>query len=70
MKDYLSPENHINKMTDETLRLITNMNVAFSCMNEELLRELMVPMICPRLKYEAVVWSPHMKRYTAFYTDA
>lgn len=38
MQDDLSPEKHINSITGETYRLITNMTVIFSYLDMEMLR--------------------------------
>ena len=63
IQDDLSPEKHINKITGETFRLITNIKVAFNYLDEEMLRKLIVSKIRPRLEYAAVVWSPHLKKH-------
>lgn len=46
----LSPENHINKITVEIYRAITNVNVAFTYLDVERLRELITSVIHLRLK--------------------
>ena len=58
----LSPEKHITKITEEAYRLMTNIRVAFSYMDEEMLREIIVSMIRSRLEYLVLVWSPHLKK--------
>ena len=63
VQDNLSPEKHINKIIGSAYRLLTNMRVAFNYMDEEMLRELIVSMIRPRMEYAAVVWSPHLKKH-------
>ena len=38
------------------------MRVAFHCMDEEMLGELIVSMLRPTLEYAALVWSLHVKK--------
>ena len=63
VQDNLSPEKHISRIIGGAYGLLTNMRVAFNYMDEEMLRELIVSMIRPRLEYAAVVWSPHLKKH-------
>ena len=63
MQKDLSPEKHINTIVGATYELLTNMRVAFNYMDEEMLRELIISIIRPRLEYAAVVWSPHLKNH-------
>ena len=63
IQDSLSPEKHINKVTGAVYSLITNMRNAFHYMDEEMLKELIVTMVRPKLEYAAVVWAPHKKKH-------
>ena len=65
IQDDLSPEKRISRITGSAHGLILNIRVAFNYMDEEMVRELIVAMIRPRLEYAAVVWSPHMKKHIA-----
>lgn len=58
----LSPEKHINKIVGETYNLLRNIRVAFTYMDEDMVRKFIVSMIRPRLEYAATVWSPSKKK--------
>ena len=62
IQDNLTPERHINKITGEAYNLIRNIKAAFTYMDEEMMKKLIVSMIRPKLEYAAVVWSPHKKK--------
>ena len=59
--DNLSSEKHINRITRETYRLLRNIRMAFTYL-DEMIKKLIVSMIHPRLEYSAVVWSPDNKK--------
>ena len=56
----LSSGKHINKIRGETLQLLKNIRIAFTFLVEGMMRE---GMICPRLKYTAIIWSPHKLKH-------
>ena len=62
VSDNLSPEKHINKIVGETYNLLRNIRVAFTYMDEDMVRKLIVSMIRPKLEYAATVWSPSKKK--------
>ncbi len=53
--DKLPPEKHITKIRGETYNLLRNIRTAFTHLDEEMIKKLIVTMICSRLKYAAVV---------------
>ena len=59
IQDDLSPEKHINKIVSTTYQLLTSIKMAFNYMDEDMMKRTIVAIICPRLKYAAVAWSPH-----------
>ena len=59
--DILSPEKHINRIVGESYNLLRNIKVAFHYSDEDMMRKLIVTMICPKLEYAAIVWSPSTK---------
>ena len=42
--------------------IIIEIKTAFTYMDEEMLRKLIVSMIGPQLEYATLVWSPHKKK--------
>ena len=62
IQDTLSPERHINQIFGSTYRTLTNIRVAFHYMNKDKMKKILTSMIRPRLEYDAVVWSPNVKR--------
>ena len=63
IQDNLSVGKHINKITGETYKLVTNMQVVFHHIDEEMMHSLITSMIRPKLEYAVVVWSPHTKKH-------
>ena len=60
--DDMSPRRHVNKIVGETYNLLKNIRVAFSYIDEDMMKKIIVTMIRPRLEYAAVVWSPNLKK--------
>lgn len=60
--DRLSPQVHIKKIAGETYHLVRRIRTAFRYLDEDMIKQLMVTMIRPRLEYAAVVWSPNTAR--------
>ena len=58
----LSPEKHLNKIIGETYNLLRNIRVAFTYLDEDMIRKIFVTLIQPKLEYAAVVWSPWLKK--------
>ena len=58
----LSFEKHISKITGETYNLLRNIKLAFSYIDEDMIKKLITSMIRPRLEYAALLWSPHLKK--------
>ena len=61
--DSLSPEKHMDKITDETYNLLRSIKAAFKYIDEEMIRKLITTLIRPRLEYAALVWSPNLKKH-------
>ena len=61
IQDTLSPEQHKNQLFGSTYRTLTNINVAFHYMDKDMMKKILTNMICPRLEYASVVWSPNAK---------
>merc|ERR1712035_134475 len=61
--DNLSPEKHVNRITAETYNLLRNIKVAFTYVDEEMIKKLVIALIRPRLEYVAAVWSPSTKKH-------
>ena len=59
----LSPEDHINEIVRSTNMLLANMKMAFTYIDEEMIRKIIISYIRPKLEYAAVVWSPHLKKH-------
>ncbi len=53
---------HINHITGETYNLLRNIKIAFTYIDEEMLKKLITSMRCPSLEYAALVWSPKLKK--------
>ena len=51
----MSPEEHINKIIGETYNLLKNISVAFTYVDEDMIRKLTTSLIRPRLEYAATV---------------
>ena len=62
VQDSLTPERHINGICGSTHRMLTNIRVAFHYMDKDMMKKIIATMIRPRLKYAAVMWSPHKKK--------
>ena len=61
--DSLSPEKHINRIYGSTYSMLINIRVAFTYMDNEMMRKIISTMIRPRLEYAATVWSPHLRKH-------
>ena len=59
----LSPEDHINEKVRSAYALLANMKVAFTYVDEEMVKKIITSFIRPTLEYAAVVWSPHLKKH-------
>ena len=53
-----SPEKHINKITGEIYNLLKNIRVAFTYVDEDMIKKLITTSVRPR---SATVWSPSIK---------
>ncbi len=43
--------------------LLANMRVAFTYIDEEMVKKIITSFIRPTLEYAAVVWNPHLKKH-------
>ena len=59
----LSPEKHINKIFGKTYNTFQNIRLAFSYLDENMIKKIMTTLIRPQLEYAAVIWSPYMKKH-------
>ena len=57
--DNLSPEKHINKITEDICQLLRNITMAFNYLDEEMINKLITALIRMKLEYAPVIWSPH-----------
>ncbi len=48
--------------TGETYNLLRNIKIAFTYIDEEMIKKLITSMICSRLEYAAILWSPKLKK--------
>ena len=46
----------------QTYNQLRNVRVAFTYMDVDMLTQLIVSMMCPRLEYAAMMWSPSMEK--------
>ncbi len=53
----------MNKITAETYNLLRNIRAAFCYFDEDMVRKLIVTLICPRVEYAAVAWSSSLEKY-------
>ncbi len=60
--DKLTFGKHINRITGEAYNLLRNIKVAFTYLDEQMVKKLITTMIRPRLEYAALVWSPRLKK--------
>ena len=58
-----SAEKHINKITNDTYRMVISMSVSFHYMDEDMIKKLIMTMVRLKLEYAAVVWSQHLKKH-------
>ena len=58
----MSPDKQINKIVGETYNLLRSIKVAFTYMDEEMVKKILVTLIRPRLEYAAILWSPSTKK--------
>ena len=63
INDTLSPTDHINEKVRIVHNMLANMRIAFSYIDEDMLRKIITTFIRPILEYAAVVWSPHQKKH-------
>ena len=62
IQDTLSPVKHIKGIFGSTYNLLTNIRVAFSYMDKQMMKNIIASIIRPKLEYAAVVWAPHKKK--------
>ena len=58
----MSHDKQINKIVGETYNLLRYIRVAFTYLDEEIVKKILVTLISPRLEYAAVMWSPSTKK--------
>ena len=62
IQDTLSPEQNISQLFGSTYRILANIRVALHYTDKDMVRKILTSMICLRMEYAAVVWSPNMKK--------
>ena len=63
INDKMSPTDHINEKVRKVYNMLANMRIAFTYIDENMLRTIISTFIRPVLEYAAVVWSPHQKKH-------
>ncbi|XP_076059106.1 uncharacterized protein LOC143035878 [Oratosquilla oratoria] len=58
----MSPKKHINKTVGETYNLFKSVKVAFNCLDEVMVKKILVTLIRPRLEYSVTLWTPSTKK--------
>ena len=58
----LTPDRHIHKVTAKANNLLRRVKMAFTYLDKDMMRKIIVTMVRPILEYAAVVWSPHKKK--------
>lgn len=53
----------MNKISDEMYNLLRNISATLTYLDKDMIRKLNVTLICPRLEYASVTWSPSLKKY-------
>ncbi len=62
LQDTLSSEKHINKLFEETYKMLQNIKTSFNFMEKEMMRKIKATMIRSKLEYTSVMWLPHKKK--------
>ena len=60
----LSPEEHIQEKVRNMHNLLANMRVAFTYIDEAMIKKIITSFIQHTLEYAAVVWNAHLKKKT------
>ena len=60
----LTPEEHIQEKVRNMHNLLANMRVAFTYIDEEMVKKIITTFIRPTLEYAVVVWNPHWIKHT------
>ena len=58
----LKPEDHINQVTGKMYNLLTNMKIAFTYIDANMVRKIITTFIRPTLEYASVAWNPHLQK--------
>ena len=58
----LKPEDHINQVTGKMYNLLTNMKIAFTYIDANMVRKIITTFIRPSLEYASVAWNPHLQK--------
>ena len=61
--DNMSPEKHMNNITGEIYNLLRNIWVAFTYVDEDMIKKLITTFVHLRLEYTAKVWLPSKKKH-------
>ena len=57
-----SPEDHINQITRKAYNLLTNMRIAFTHVDVDMVKKIITTYIRPMLEYAAVIWNPNLQK--------
>ena len=63
IQDNLSPEKHINRIFDDTFKMLRNIRMAFHFLDKVMMRKIITTMIRPKLESSEVIWSSHKKKH-------
>ena len=51
----LSPEKHIDRIFEDTFRMLRNIQMAFHFLDKDLMRKIITTMIRPKLEYAEII---------------
>ena len=63
IQDNLSPENYIDKMFDDTFRVLRNMQIAFHFLDKKYDEKNTNTISIKKLEYAKIIWSPYKKNH-------
>ena len=56
------PDDHINQITSKMYYLLSNMKIAFTYIDADMVRKIITTYVRPTLEYASVVWNPHFQK--------
>ena len=55
--DNLSPKKQTNRIIGNVYELLRNIKVAFTCINEDMIKKPITTLKCPKFEYTITLWS-------------